>query len=338
MATLGDVAQAAGVSVSVVSRVLNDDPALRARDQTRDRVRAVAAELGYTPNHAARSLRLSRAGTIALLLPDIGSPIAADMMRGAEEGANASELHVLLGRSEQLREGSADLQRLLAAGRVDGFIIQLDDGADVQDFERVVQPSTPIVLVHMRGSRHASVVLDDMGGGRRATEHLIDLGHTQIGLIGGLSNSHTGQRREQGFNKAMSAAGLPRRRAWITNRGYRRDDGLQAVQDLLASKKLPTGLVVANINAAFGVMQALRESNIDVPDELSVITIHDFWFAEYLTPKLTAVQMPLYELGLEGVRLLMACMAGEQPQNRVVAEPKPKLIERASTAAPRGGG
>jgi len=241
---------------------------------------------------------------------------------------------LVLGRSERLREGSVDLQRLLAAGRVDGFLVQLDDGAEVREFERIVKPSTPIVLVHSHGRRHASVVLDDVAGGRLATNYLIGLGHTQIGLVGGLVNSHTGQRRERGFNDAMSAAGLTRRRAWITHHGYFPSGGRQAVQELLRSGKRPTALVVANINAALGVMQGLQEMQIDVPSELSVITIHDSWFAGYLTPTLTTVQMPLYELGREGVRLLTARMAGEQPENRIVTEPPPKVIQRASTAPP----
>lgn len=337
MATLADVAQAARVSVSVVSRVLNDDPALRARDDTRERVRAAAARLGYTPNHAARTLRLSRAGTIALVLPDIGNPIVAETMRGAEDRANDTELHVLLGRSERLREGGAELQRIVADRRVDGFLVQLDDDANVREFERVVKPSTPMILLHARGRQNPSVVLDDEAGAALATAHLVDLGHTAIGFIGGLPASQTGKRREKGFRTTMGEVGLPRPREWITARGYGAPAGGRAVDDILDAVRRPTGVVVANVNAAFGVMRRLGERGVRVPDELSVVAIHDSWFAEYLTPAITTVRMPLYELGREGVRLLTARMAGGRPENHVVVDPRPRLVLRESTAPPVAG-
>lgn len=335
MTRLSDVASAAGVSVSVVSRVLNDDPALRAREETRDRVRAAATRLGYTPNHAARALRLSRAGTIALVLPDIGNPLTAETMRGAEDGANDTELHVLLGRAERLRQGSADLERIVAAGRVDGFLVQLDDGADVRQFERVVKPSTPMILLHARGARNNSVVLDDEAGAAFATDHLIRLGHTAIGFVGGLPQSQTAQRRARGYRQAMASAGLHRRRAWTTQYGYRTEHGSAAVDELMRRGALPTGIVVANVNAALGVMHELSKRGVRVPEQLSVVAIHDSWVADYLTPALTTVKMPLYELGREGIRLLTSRMAGLPSEDRTVRTPSPKLIQRASTAPPR---
>ena len=334
MATLGDVARAAGVSVSVVSRVLNADPALRAREDTRQRVRAAASRLGYTPNHAARALRLSRAGTIALVMPDVGNPIVAETLRGAEDGANATELHVLLGRAERLRRGSSDLRRIVAHGRVDGLLVQLDDGADVREFERDVTPSTPMVLLHSRGRQNRCVVLDDVAGAAAATRHLIGLGHRAIGFLGGLPASQTGRRRAQGFAAAMAEAGLTRRRAWTTSCGYRRENGREAADRLLAAPRLPTAVVVANINAALGALQRLAEHGVPVPDRLSLVAVHDSWIADYVTPRLTTVRMPLYELGREGVRVLTERMAGGTPDDLVVTAPAPRLVARESTAPP----
>lgn len=334
MATLDDVAKAAGVSISVVSRVLNDDPALRARGETKARVRAAAAELAYTPNHAARSLRLSKAGMIALLLPDVGNPIAADILRGAEAGAKDTQLRVLLGRSERLREDNVDLHQLLAAGQVDGFLVQVADGMDAREFEQLVPHSTPLVLMLTQGAQHSSVMLDDVGGGVMATEHVIALGHTRIAFIAGLDTNPTSQQRERGFHQAMRNAGLPRRRNWATHFGYKPDDGRQAVEHLLACEPQPTALVVANLNAAIGALQALRANGIDVPGEMSIVSIQDTWVTNYVTPTLTAVKMPLYEIGRQGIQLLTERMGGTAARHVIVTEPRPTVIQRGSTAAP----
>lgn len=340
MPSLNDVARAAGVSESVASRTLNDDPTLRARPETRARVHEAARRLGYTPNHAARALRLARAATIALVLPDVGNPLVAETLRGAEDGANERQLSVLLGRSERLDE-DADLRRIAAVGRVDGFLVQLTDTTDVAAFERAAAVPTadsrgwstpaPVVLLHAHGRHMASVSLDDEGGVRFATQHLIDLGHTDIGWIGGLRGSQSAQRRARGFSAALSKAGLVRRRRWVTARGYRPDDGRAAVEDMVAAGPLPTGVVVANVNAAFGVLQRLGELGIAVPERLSVIAYHDSPFADFLAPRLTTVRMPLYEMARTAVQLL-ADQDGDSARGHVViSDPPPTLVLREST-------
>jgi LacI family transcriptional regulator len=335
MATLADVARTAGVSVSVVSRVLNNDPALRAREETRDRVRQAAVKLAYTPNHAARSLRLSHAETIALVIPDLTNPIFTEVVRGVEDEAEQRHLQVLLGRSERLQPGSDVLRRLVDQGRVDGFILQVRDDIDVLEFERSMANRLPLVLLHSKGSRRGSVVVDDVAGTLLATEHLLELGHTDIALIDGPPKTQTARRREEGYARAMADAGVRRRSAWVLWEGYFPADGYRAAYELLSRPgRRPTAILVANCNAAIGAMRAARECGVSVPEELSVIAIHDTWVAESMSPGLTTVRMPLYEMGREGVRLLTERLTGIRPRDVVITDPPPILIRRESTGPP----
>jgi len=331
-ATLGDVAQHAGVSISVVSRLLNGDPSLRIRDETRQRVLAAATRLRYTPNHAGRALRLSRSGAIALIVPDVNSAVFADLLRGVEAGADEHELIVLLGRAERVRTGSDVIRRLAGEGRVDGFLLQQQDDLDEEGLQQLVQRKAPVVLVNSgRVPGLSSVVLDDVAGARLATEHLLRLGHRRIGIVGGTATTYTARRRKKGYLAAMREAGVRARGDLRTDLGYTPDSGRVALASLLEGPEPPTALFVANVNAAFGVLAAAHERALNLPGDLSVVAMHDLWMANSTWPPLTTVRMPLYDLGLEAVRELVAQLNGSRPRQIVVQSP-PELIVRASTA------
>ena len=333
--TLSDVARRAKVSVSVVSRVLNDDPALRVRPETRDRVRRVAAELHYTPNYAGRALRMSRSGAIGLIVPDMNNAVFDEVTRGVEDSAGELNMMVLVGRAEKLQPGSDFLRRLAGEGRVDGFVIQRRDEIDGRVFEEIIERNIPVVLINSVSPRHSSVVLDDVVAARLATQHLIDLGHTDIALIGGDRHSYTGPRRERGFVDVMADAGLSVRRNRLLHVGYFPEDGRRGLTTLFSRKAPgPTAVVVGNINAALGAVRAAGELGIAVPRELSVVAIHDTWVANYVWPQLTTVRMPQYELGREGMRLLAASLTGDKITHVTISDPAPQLIVRGSTAAP----
>jgi LacI family transcriptional regulator len=334
--TQADVARKAGVSISVVSRELSGDPALRARPETRSKIHKAVEDLGYTPSHAARSLRLSRAFAIGLIVPDLTSPIYDPLIRGIEDMADELGYHVLMGRTERIEPGTEFLSRLAGEGRADGFLVQRRDETDLRDFVPLTEASgRPVVLINSRGSRRGSVVLDDAAGAQLATEHLLDLGHRDIALISGDLHSHTGKSREQGYLQAIRAAGIRKRSDWVLHRHYDPQSGHEAVQELcLAGRRRPTAVVVANINAAIGVLRGAREIGLKVPEQLSVAAIHDWWVADYTRPALTTVRMPQYELGREAMRLLDVRLAGAPAADAVVTEPPPLLVERDSTAAP----
>jgi LacI family transcriptional regulator len=329
------VARIAGVSVSVVSRVLSDDPALRARPETRRRVRRAALDVGYTPSHAARSLRLARAFAVGLVVPDLTSPLYDLLIRGIEDVADTLGYTVLIGRTERIRPGTDYLRTLTGQGRVDGFLLQRRDDTDVHLFDRLVATGAPAVLVNARGPTRGSVTLDDATAARVATEHLLQLGHRDIGFIGGSVQSYTSKERERGFLAAIRGVGLRRRRAWIVHARYDPIAGREAVRKISsAGARRPTAIVVANLMAGIGALVGARDVGLTVPEQLSIVALHDAWMAEYTWPSLTTVRMPQYELGQAAMRLLHDRLSGGRPRDVTIIEPAPILLKRGSTAAP----
>ncbi|HUB70682.1 MAG TPA: LacI family DNA-binding transcriptional regulator [Acidimicrobiales bacterium] len=335
MTTLSEIAKRAGVSVSVASRVLNGDPSVRARDETRQRVLQVAKDLNYSPNYAGRALRLARSKALGLIVPAVSSPLFADLLDGAEDAAEASEYTLLIGHANRITAGSDTLRRLAGEGRVDGFVLQRTDDLSDQALENLVANDARIVLVNSRTPRRrGSVIMDDVAGAKLATEHLVSLGHTKVGLIGGIPSSDLARRREQGYADALHSAGLRKHDALVRRLGWTPELAAEAAESLAHASPRPTALVVANVNGAIGALTALRRLGIDVPEEMSVVAFHEEWVAEHTWPPLTTVKMPYYELGAQAVRSLVAQLNGHPPEDIVVRDPPPQLVLRASTAPP----
>ncbi len=336
MVKISDVSARAGVSPGAVSRVLSGDPTLRVSEETRQRVLSAARELSYVPNHAARALRTARSSNLALIVPDVTSAVFAELARGAEEQAGMRDLTIVLARAEQLDADSSWLQRVVGEGRVDGVILQVPDSAPVSSIEAIVHRDVPIVLINSVNSGPVSTLaLDDEAGIRVAVEHLHSLGHRSIGFVGGSPQSATGHRRLAGFDDATSALGTETRDEWITQIGFSGADGRRAATALVSRGTLPTGLVVANLNAALGVLAEIHARGLRVPADVSIVALHDVWYADATWPPMTTVKMPLRELGSEAVSLLLDHGQDSPPEHRVIRTPAPELIVRSSTSEPR---
>jgi LacI family transcriptional regulator len=334
MVKLTDVAALAGVSPSAASRVLSGDVSVRVSDATRERVVDAARQLDYVPNHAGRSLRTSRSSTIALVVPDVTSAVFAELANGAEQEAAARGLAIVLGRAERVRKDDDWLRRMLGESRIDGVILQLPEGTEPGELEAMVGREAPIVIINsLDDGPLSTIVLDDAEGIRTAVEHLRSLGHRELGLVGGLPGNGTARRREEGFRSALETAGLTVREEWITRLGYTGADGRSAI-DLLESRgPLPTGLVVANLNAALGVLAAIHARDLRVPSDVSIVALHDVWYADATWPPITTVRMPLRELGTAAVTRVVD--GGRMVTHATIRSPAPELVVRQSTAAPR---
>ncbi len=334
MHRLRDVAERAGVSVSVVSRILNEDPALRVRAETRARVLRAVRELGYTHNHAARALRLRRSGAIALLVPDVNNAIFSEMSRGVESAAAEADLVVLLGRSQWLDSENNVVARLSRQSRVDGFVIQVRDEEASPRILNLLPAGVPAVLMNWhRHDELSSVAIDDHSAAHLAASFLADLGHRSIGLIGGLPQTSTAQAREEGYRAALKERGLECNADWVTRFGYTPASGREAFMRLVQVERPPSALVVSNVNAAVGVLSAARDSGIDIPRQMSLVAIHDTWLAEHISPPLTTVRVPVYELGFAAARTLVQVMSEGGKHDVLVREPAPVIAERASHLA-----
>lgn len=335
--TLSEVAARAGVSVSAVSKVLRGTSAIRVSPETRQRILDAAQELRYRPNFAARALQAARTQVLGLVVPDLTNALFTELMHGVEDGAAAHGYTVLLGRLDTDRPQTEVIARLLGEGRVDGLVLQATDGVDPDSLDQLLDPRAAVVLINSVASgRASSVTVDDVGGGRLATEHLVSLGHTRIALAGGLPTSYTAQRRRRGHQEAMRAAGLEPREDHETTLGYTAEQGREALRRLLRLDPRPTAVVVANVNAAIGLLSEAHAQGVDVPGELSVATVLDSWTAENTWPPLTAVRMQFYAMGERAVAGVVRRLDDGAMTDEVVLDPPPELVVRGSTAPPRG--
>ena len=338
MTKLVDVANAADVSISVVSRILNADPSLRVAAKTRERVLAAAKELRYQPNHAARALRLSKNSAIALLTPDYANAIFSEIARGVEEEADIRNLSVLINRANAVESADGWLRRIVEEGRADGIILQAPDGVTKEGLEKLISGTLPIVLINSRDdSKLSHIIFDDAGAVELALEHLFSLGHEKIGFLGGEVSSPTGARRFAGFVSGMKRKKLVVNLEWVTRIGYTGVDGRKAVSQIFNKSDHPTALIVANANAALGALAQIHTLGLRVPEDISLVSIHDIWFADATWPPITAVKMPNYELGKLAIGMLLKQMETGIIEKIILLNPPNQLVVRSSTSkAPIG--
>lgn len=339
MATLKDVAKLADVDPSTVSRVLRGDPSQAVRPATRDRILAASETLSYRPNALARGLRTRRTDTLGLIIPSLENVGFSEVTHGIQAAAAVAGRLVVVVEAdalERLGDGPAvddPYSRLISDGRVDGLIVAfatLDDRLVMQLAERGI----PLVLVNRRTvGVHGSVVVDDERGSAVAVEHLVELGHRRIGYVGLAAETDTARRREHGFRSAMADAGLVVEPRSVAAGAPTLSGGRGALENLLRAvgPDRPTGLFVASLLGAIGVLTGLRAASIDVPGEMSVIAFNDHELAAHLDPPLTTIRMPNFKMGTEAVELLLEAIEG-QAQRDVMIETPPEVISRGSTA------
>ncbi|TQC49843.1 LacI family transcriptional regulator [Rhodococcus sp. WS4] len=335
MVSLNDVARAAGVSKSVASRALNGDVNARIREDTRTRILEIAEQLGYVPNRRAIALRFNRSGAIALIVPDPNNHVFAEMLSGIQQVATPAGIDVLIGTVDHAPEGRDAVQRLLKQGRVDGILIQRREDFDDNELREVVPEGIPTVFVNCRlDDRTGSVILPDAEGVRIATEHLIDLGHRDLGFIGGSPTHDTAVRRRIGFEETLASHGLASRPEWVHELGWEAPSGAAAVDAILVRPDRPTALVVASVNAAVGALSQLQRAQLKVPEEMSIVGIHTTWVSETVFPAITTVRMPLSKIGSTAAEMLLGHLDGEALSNVTIDDPAPELLVRGTSIAP----
>lgn len=335
MAKLVDVAKEAGVSISIVSRILNEDPTLRVAGETRARVFEIAKRLRYQPNHAARALRLSKNSAIALLTPDYANSIFSEIAQGVEEQARLLDLSVLINRASDVEDADTWLRRIVAERRADGILLQAPDGITKAGLAKLTSGTLPIVLINSREDSDTShIIFDDAGAVELALEHLFSLGHKKIGFLGGELSSPTGERRFAGFVSGMNRKKLEINSLWVTRIGYTGVDGRKAVSQIFNKSNRPTALIVANANAALGALAEIHTLGLRVPEDISLVSIHDIWFADATWPPITAVKMPNYEMGKVAIGMLLRQMETGAIEKNVLTEPPNQLVVRSSTTKP----
>jgi DNA-binding LacI/PurR family transcriptional regulator len=330
--TIKDVAREAGVSPSTVSRVLTGDRSLRVGEETRARIVATAQRLQYTPSRAARAVRGGSSGALGFAVHDISNPVYAEVIRGAQKAASRHGFVVLLADVGELARDSAVFASVVRSRSIDGLLLLPAGVDDDRKVAEEVRGVVPAVVVADRGHGLASVSLRDHDAAVAATRHLVDLGHRDIVHLRLDGDGHRGAERVRGWRDALAAAGLPDDKLVVG--GHTAGSGRAAVAQLLRSGGPPSAIVAATALTAVGALSALRDAGLRVPQDVSVIGVHDVFFAEHLSPPLTAVRLAMQALGEAAVELLLATLEGEPPRDDVLDE-EPELVVRGTTGPVR---
>ena len=327
-ARLNDVARAAGVHVSTVSRVINGTGDVAIRPETRERILAAARELRYRPNAIARGLRLATTGTLGLLVPSLRNPVNSPIVRGAFDRAWERNFVLVLAEDSGDREAATvAYERLIEEGRIDGVMIQSARLGNAS-LDRFATASVPCVFVdraHPGSGRN--VTMRDADAGRMAAQHFLELGHRLLGHLAGPRELDTASRRRAGFVEHARGAG---HEPLVVAAELTEKAGFTAMREVLAHPTPPTAVFIANISQAIGALAAVKDAKRCIPEELSILSHDDDPLCEFLDPPLTAIRMPLVELGAVAVEVLLEQLEGHPPRD-VELDTAPQLVVRGST-------
>ena len=329
--TLRDVAREAGVHVSTVSRVLNDQAAAgRITQDTEERIREVARRLGYRRNTIARALRTGRTLVVGMVVPDVANLYQANITRGAGDVLYADGFSLILASTDDdPRHAESQVFAMLGA-QAEGLLygVAREDDLLLAD---LIDEGVPVVLFNRAAGQDVSAVLpDDHTGTRLAVEHLLSLGHTRIVHVGGPEGVSSTVNRLGAFEETLRAARLTGNHHFAHRQNE--EEGYRVTTTLLEEHPDTSAVVAANDRLALGAIDAVRASGRSCPEDVSVVGFNDMPYSERFSPPLTTVRISQYELGARAARLLLRTIAdpGRAPETQLVT---PDLVVRGSTKA-----
>lgn len=325
-ATIGQVAQAAGVSPSTVSRVLNGTAVVseakkRAIDES-------IAQLGFVPNPIARGLAGGRTFSVGVVTQALDSPFYGAAMRGIEDELIPSGYNALFVSGHWNAAVEARCIEVLQSRRVDGVIVLTGRLTDqlLKSYARI----QPLVVTGrtLKAPGLFAMYFDNFEGGRLATQHLLQLGHRRIAFIAGDADHPDATERLRGYQAALTHAGLAYDPNLVVPGDYLEISGLLAVDRLLGTGQRFTAIFAANDQMATGAALGLQRRSLRVPEDVSIVGFDDLPTSQYAIPPLTSVQQPAYELGRLAARGLLQMLAGDKPN---ITMPQPRLVARESS-------
>lgn len=331
--TQNDVARLAGVSRATVSYVINDrhEGPILITEETRQKILAAADHLGYEPDSAAQSLRMQVSRNIGVLIPDLLNPHYWQIVSGVEEMVQTKGYDLLLTSTSLRPDREHSALRSLLRRRVDGLILDLTySDQDQQELKTIIHRRNPVVTLGEASAELDSVSPDDRRGSRQLIQHLFDLGHRRIGYVYGVAHHPLGLHRLESYLQMMAEIGQMESEHNVEYCGAKISDGYQAAQRLLERVPRPTAIMAINDLLAIGVMHAVAERGLRIPEDISIVGFDDIVQSAFLTPALTTVQMHAEEMGRTAARLLFERMADpERPPQHV--EVPTLLVKRSST-------
>jgi LacI family transcriptional regulator len=301
---LRDVAIRAQVSAATTSRVLSGKEFVS--EALRQRVLQAAEDLNYSPNGLARSMAGHRTLTLGLVVSDVTNHFFTAVARGVEDAGQKAGYSVVLCNTDEQLEKERSYLSVLREKRVDGIIMAISS-SEVGHIRRIVEGGTLMVLIDRAawGLELPSVLVDNEGGVRRATEYLLDLGHRSVGVVCGSSEVATSRERVKGYRAALSAAGIPFDPSLVVEGAFKETGGHSAAMQLWRRPDRPTAIMSLSNVMTTGALLALRQCGARIPEDISFIGFDDLPYFELLEYPLTVVTQPTYELGRYACELLL---------------------------------
>lgn len=327
--TIHDIARELGISASTVSRALNNNPRISAA--TRERVRKLAASLGYQPNVMASSLRKGKGNTVGVIVPNINRSFFSNIIVGIEEKLSLAGYNLMICQSnESLNKEKEAIQTLMNA-RVDGIMMSLSmETNNYTHLEHLLNRGIRMVFFDRvpETSSADAVVIDDHAAALRITRELIDLGYRHPAHVGGSGTINVYRQRKSGYLEAMKSAGIPVIPSHIVETHMTREGGRQSFREIMRSDPRPDAFVCAGDLAAHGVLLEAIENNYRVPEEIAVSGFANEEFTSHITPPLTSVDQKGIEIGRKAAALFLEQDAPNNGTRIVVA---PEVLFRRST-------
>ena len=326
--SITDIASAAGVSPSTVSRALQDHPRISVR--TRTIIHALAQQMGYQPSQIARSLVTGRTKTLGIVTTDVTDPFVAEVMKGAEQAAREMGYSLLFATSRRDPGQELLAARLLLGRQVDGMIV-ISSRAPGQYTDLLSSDGMPLVLInHELNDPHAhSVRADNREGVRKTMTHLWELGHSRIAYVAGPTGGRSSSERQEAFCEAAAFLGLPRFPEWLIEGQGLPEDGSRALSVLASLQERPTAVVCYNDLTAIGMLAAAHEIGVRVPKDISVVGYDNIPLSAFTVPPLTTVDQPKEALGRAAVENCVRALAEEHVPDVVLPG---ELVVRKSTS------
>jgi len=331
MATMADVAARAGVSVATVSRALSAAPN-RVSPPVLQRIIDAAEQLDYIPNNLARNMRSGSARILGLIISDIGNPFFTAVARGVEDVAQRHGYSLVLSNTDENPDREAASLGVMAAERAAGVIIATtnENGSALRRFQDMGMAVVAIDR-HIVDLPTDSVVVDNESASHEAVSHLVRLGHRRIAIVGGPSDAETARERSRGYERAMREARIPLQSELVCHGDFHETSGLTVTRRLLDLPEPPTAIFAVNNLTTIGVLGALRERGVKLPDEMSVVGFDDLPTGELLDPPLTVVQQPTYRVGARAADLLVRRLREPTAAIKEIVL-SARLVVRGSTA------
>ncbi len=332
--TIVDVAAEAGVSFGTVSRVINND--VHVKQETRERVQDAMQRLGFVANRQARSLAGGKSNSIGVLVPDLGTGYIGELIRGIDAELSLTDLDLILYTTHRTASKEASYVANLAKGMVDGLLLVLPRSPS--DFIGTLsQHNFPFVLIDHQGTGQEecpAVGATNWQGAYNATEHLLRLGHQRIGFITGSMDLGCAVDRLDGYRSALKTHHLPETPELVYEGTFNQPDGFTGASALLELPQPPTAIFASNDVMAMGVMDAVRDRGLRIPDDVSVVGFDDIPQASLVRPGLTTVRQPLEKMGRVATQMLLDLLRHPQKKADRIELPT-ELILRDSCQPPQ---